>query len=147
MKLHQKTNNTSLQHTRFQPLDLCDEGSIYIWLQGGEPYFGVLISVLSLIVPDSTWRMMISYSSLVENREESVRGEASGRFHDLPPRNLSLPFVHSWPSHPTEEPFSMHHTLYNGKVICIAPSALGFQYGLVLTIYEQFLVENFWEMM
>ena len=39
----------------------------------------------------------------------------------------------------------MHHTLYTGKVICIAPSALGIQYGPILTISEQFLVENFWE--
>jgi hypothetical protein len=60
---------------------------------------------------------------------------------------LSLPFVHSRPSHPTEEQNSMHRTLYIGKVICIAPSALSFQYGPVLTIYEQFSVENFWEMM
>src|ERR1700727_3666459 len=109
---------------------------------GGDSSFGVLISVLSLIVLDSTWRLMISYSSLVENREASVRGEASGRFHDLPPCILSLPFVHSRPSHPTEEQFSMHRTLYTGKVICIAPSALSFQYGPVLTIYEQFSVEN-----
>ena len=90
---------------------------------------------------------MISYSSLVKNREASVRGEASGRFHDLPPRIFSLPFVHSRPSHPIEEPFSMHRTLYTGKVICIEPSALDFQYGPVLTIYEPFSVENFWEMM
>ncbi len=85
---------------------------------------------------------MISYSSMVENGVESVRAESSGRFHDLPPPILSLPFVHSRPLHPTEEQFSMHHTLYTGKVICIAPSALGFQYGPVLTIYEQFSVEN-----
>ena len=80
---------------------------------------------------------MISYSSLVENREASVRGEASGRFYDLPPHKLSLPFVHSRPSHPTEGPSSMNRTLYIWKVICIAPSALGFQYGPILTIYEQ----------
>src|ERR1700727_2653412 len=112
---------------------------------GGDSSFGVLISVLSLIVLDSTWRMMISYSSLVENREASVRGEASGRFHDLPPRNLSLPFIHPRPSHPTEGPFSMHRTFYTGKVICIASSTLGIQYGPVLTISKQLFVENFWE--
>ena len=147
MKFHQKTNNTSLQDTRFQPLDLCDEGSIYRWLQGGELASRILISVLSLVVLDSTWRLMISYSSLGEFREASVRGEVSRRFSDPPPHKLSLPFVHSRPTHPTEGPFSMHRTLYTGKVICIAPSALGFQYGPVLTIYEQFLVDNFWEMM
>jgi hypothetical protein len=102
--------------------------------------------------------MMISYSSLVENGVASVRGEASGRFHDLPPR-IFVPAICPFPtiapykganqyaSHPTEEKISMHRTLYIGKVICIAPSALSFQYGPVLTIYEQFSVENFWEMM
>ncbi len=53
---------------------------------------------------------MISYSSLGEFREASVTGEVSGRFHDHPPRKLSLPFVHSHPSHPIEGLFSMHHT-------------------------------------
>ena len=114
---------------------------------GGESTSRIFISVLSLIVIDSTWRLMISYSSLGEIREASVRGEASGRFYGPPPRKLSLPFVHSRPSHPTEGPSSMHCTLYTGKVICIRPSALGIQYGPVLTISEQFLVENFWEMM
>ena len=50
--------------------------------------FWILISVFYLIVPASTWRMKISYSSLVENGVVSVRGEASRRFHDLPPRIL-----------------------------------------------------------
>ena len=113
----------------------------------GESASGFFISVLPLIVLDSTWRLMISYSSLGEIKEASVRGEVSGRFYDPPPRKLSLPFVHSRQSHPTEGPSSMHRTFYTGKVICIAPSALGIQYGRVLTISEQFLVENFWEMM
>ena len=90
---------------------------------------------------------MISYSSLVENREASVRGEAFGRFYDLPPRKLPLSFFHSHSSHPTEGPSSIHHTLYIGKVIYIAVSALGIQYGPVLTISEQVSMENFWEMM
>ena len=34
MILHQETNNTSLQDTKLQPLDLWDEGSIYRCLQG-----------------------------------------------------------------------------------------------------------------
>ena len=54
---------------------------------------------------------MISYSSLGEFREASVTGEVSGRFHDHPPRELSLPFVHSRPSHPTEGSFEMQLTL------------------------------------
>ena len=110
MMLHQETSNTSLQDTKFQPLDLWDEGSIYRWLQGGESAFGILISILSLIVLDSTWRLMISYSSLGEFREASVIGEVSGRFYDHPPRKLTLPFVHSRPSHPIEGLFSMHRT-------------------------------------
>ncbi len=114
---------------------------------GGESAFGILISVLSLIVLDSTWRLMISYSSLGEIREASVRGEVSGRLYDSPPRKLSLPFFHSHPSHPTEGPSSMHRTFYTGKVVCIAPFALGILYGPVLTNSEEFSVENYWEMM
>ena len=110
MIFHQETNSTSLQDTKFQPLDLWDEGSIYRWLQGGESASGILISVLSLIVLDSTWRLMISYSSLGECREASVIGEVSGRFHDHPPCKLSMPFVYSCSSHPTESHLSMHHT-------------------------------------
>ena len=90
---------------------------------------------------------MISYSSLGEFREASVTGEVSGRFHDHPPRKLSLPFVHSHPSHPTEGISSMHRTFYTGQVRCIAPLALSNLYGQVLASSEQFPVENFWEMM
>ena len=65
---------------------------------------------------------MISYSSLVENREASVRGEASGRFHDLPPRILVCaicPFPTITPyrgeiqyaSHPIHWEGDIHHTL------------------------------------
>ena len=129
------------------PLDLYDVGSIYRWLQGGESASGILISVLSLIVLDSTWRLMISYSSLGEFREASVRGEVSGRFHDHPPCKLSLPFVYSCPSHPIEWIFSMHHTFCMWQVRCITPFALSSLYGPVLTSSEQFSVENFWEMM
>ena len=121
MMLQQETNNTSLQDTKFQPLDLWDGGSIYRCLQGGWVSSWDLISFLSLIVLDSTWRMMIYYSSLGEFREASVTGEVSGRFHDLPPRILPLPFVHSRPLHPIEVLFrhctsrvhlgGMHHTL------------------------------------
>jgi len=89
---------------------------------------------------------MISYSSLGEFREASVIGEISGRFHDDPPCKLSLPFVYSHPSHPTEELSSMDHTLFTEQVRCIAPSALGSLYGPALTRYEQFSMENFWEM-
>ena len=90
---------------------------------------------------------MISYSSLGDFREASVTGEVSGTFHDHPPRKLSLPFVHSRPSYPTEGISSMHRTFYTRQVRCIAPLALSNLYGLVLTSSEQFSVENFWEMM
>ena len=90
---------------------------------------------------------MISYSSLGEFREASVIGEVSGRFHDHPPCKLSLPFVYSRPSHPTEGLSSMHHNFYTEQVRCIAPSALGSLYGLLLTSSEQFSMENLWEMM
>ena len=71
-----------------------------------------MISVLSLIVLNAIWRMMISYSSLGEFREASVTGEVSGRFHDFPPPTLPFPFVHSLPSHPIEGLFNMHRTLF-----------------------------------
>ena len=144
---HKETNNTSLQNTRFQPLDLWDEGSIYRWLQGGDSSSGILISVFSLIVLDSTWRLMISYSSLGEFREESVTREVSGRFHDHPPCKLSLPFVYSHPSHLTERIFNMNHTFCMWQVRCIAPFAVSSQYGPILTSSQQFFVENFREMM
>jgi len=123
MILHQETNNTSLQDTKFQPLDLWDEGSIYRCLQGGWVSFWDLISVFSLIVLDSTWRLMISYSSLVEFREASVTGEVSGRFHAPPPCGLTLPFVSSRQSHPIEGFFDMHHTylVYSGGMQCTLP--------------------------
>ena len=123
MMFHQETNNTSLQDTKFQPLDLWDEGSIYRWLQGGESASGILISVLSLIVLDSTWRLMISYSSLGEFREASVTGEVSGRFHASPPRRLTLPFVSSHASHPIEGIFEMQrtHWVYLGEMQCTFP--------------------------
>jgi len=123
MILHQETNSTSLQDTKFQPLDLWDEGSIYRCLQGGWVSFWDLISVFSLIVLDSTWRLMVSYSSLVEFREASVTGEVSRRFHAPPPCGLTLPFVSSRPSHPIEGFFDMHRTylVYSGGMQCTLP--------------------------
>ena len=115
--------------------------------RGGESTSGISISVLSLIVLDSTWRLMISYSSLGKFKEASVTEEVSGRFHDHPPCKLSLPFVYSHPSHPTKGISSMHHTFYTEQVRCITLSALGSLYGPVLTSSEQFSMENFWEMM
>ena len=118
----------------------------YIDYCRGESASGILISVLSLIVLDSTWRLMISYSFLGKFREASVIGEVVGRFHDDPPCKLSFPFVYSRPLHPIEGLSSIHHTFYTEQVRCIAPSALGSLYGPTLTSSEQFPVENFWEM-
>ena len=61
--------------------------------QGNESAFMFFISVLLLIVLASTWRLSISYSSLVEFWEASVIGESYGRFHAFPPCKLTLPFV------------------------------------------------------
>ena len=79
---------------------------------------------------------MISYSSLGEFREASVTGEVSGRFHDHPPCKLSLPFIYSHPSHPTEGAFSMHFTFCMWQVRCIVPLVLSSLYGPVLTSSE-----------
>jgi len=57
------------------------------------------------MVLDSTWRMMISYSSLGEFMEASVTGEVSGRFHDFPPRTLPLPFCPFSPITPHRRAF------------------------------------------
>jgi len=74
--------------------------------KGGESAC-VLISVLPLIFLDSTWRLMISYSSLVEFRKASFIGESSGRFHAFPPCRMTLPFVSSRSNHPIEGLFEM----------------------------------------
>ena len=99
-----------------------------LWISGmRDPYIDIckgdewacdLISVFPLIVLASTWRLMISYSSLVEFREASVTGEVSGRFHAFPPRGLTLPFVTSRPSHPIEGIFEMQrtHRVYLGEM-------------------------------
>ena len=91
-----------------------------LWISGmRDPYIDIckgdesacdLISVFPLIVLASTWILMISYSSLVEFREASVIGEVSGRFHASPPRELTLPFFISCPSHPIEGIFEMQRT-------------------------------------
>jgi len=90
----------------------------YIDICKGDESACVLISVLPLIVLASTWRLMISYSSLVEFREASVIGETSGRFHAFPPCRLTLPFVSSRPSHPIEGIFEMQrtHWVYLGEM-------------------------------
>jgi len=82
----------------------------YIDICKGDESACVLISVLPLIVLASTWRLMISYSSLVEFREASVTGETSGRFHAFPPCRLTLPFVSSRSLHPIEGLFEMQRT-------------------------------------
>ena len=64
-----------------------------LWISGmRDPYIDIckedesacdLISVFSLSVLASTWRLKASYSSLVEFSEASVIGEDSGSFHCL----------------------------------------------------------------
>ena len=57
MIFQQETNNTSLQDTKFQPLDLWDEGSIYRWLQGGESASGIWLvsSLWYFLIPLGDW--------------------------------------------------------------------------------------------
>ena len=90
---------------------------------------------------------MISYSSLGEFREASVKWAVSRRFFGFQPSQLPLPFVFSHSSHPTEGIFSMHHAFCMWQVRCIAPLALSSLYCPVLTSYELFFRENFYEMM
>ncbi len=98
-----KIQNSSLwiSGMRDPYIDVCKGGWVSFW---------DLISVLSLIVLDSTWRLMISCSSLGECREASVTWEVSRRFHDPPPCRLTLSFFHSRPSQPIEGHFKMHRT-------------------------------------
>ena len=90
----------------------------YIDICKGDESACDLISVFPLIVLASTWRLMISYSSLVEFKEASLTGEVSGRFHASPPRGMTLPFVTSRPSHPIEGLFEMQctHTVCLGEM-------------------------------
>lgn len=55
----------------------------YIDVCNGDESAHDLISVFPLIVLASTWRLMVSYSSLVEFSEANVIGEDSGSFHGL----------------------------------------------------------------
>ena len=95
----------------------------YIDIYKGDESACDLISVFPLIVLASTWRLMISYSSLVEYKEASVTGEVSGRFHASPPRGLTLPFVSSCPSYPIERIFEMQctHRVHLGEMQCTLP--------------------------
>jgi len=76
------------------------------------------ISVLPLIVLASTWRLSISYSSLVEFKEASVTGESYGRFHAFPPCKMTLPFVSFHSAHPLEGIFALQRTptVYLGEL-------------------------------
>ena len=95
----------------------------YIDICNGDESAYDFISVFPLIVLASTWRLMISYSSLVEFREASVIGEVSGRFHASPPRGMTLPFVTSRTSHLIEGIFEMKctHRVYLGEMQCTLP--------------------------
>ena len=106
-----QNSNLWISGMRDPYIDVCKGGWVRFW---------DLISVLSLIVLDSTWRLMISYSSLGECREASVTREVSRRFHDPPPCRLTLPFVHSRPSHPIEGISEMKRTycVYLGGMQC-----------------------------
>ena len=103
-----QNSSLSISGMRDPYIDVC---------KGGESAWD-LISVFPLMVLDSTWILVISYSSLVEFKEASVTGEVFGRFHAPPPRRLTLPFVPSRPSHPIEGLFEMQctHTVCLGEM-------------------------------
>ena len=105
-----QTISTSLQITKFQPLDLSDEGSIYRCLQGCELSLGFWLVSFHLFFLVPLGDFMISYSSLGEFREASVIWAASRRFFEFPPSKLLLSFVCSHSLHPTEGFSSMHRT-------------------------------------
>ena len=86
-----------------------------LWISGmGDPYIDIckgdesacdLISVFSLIVLASTWRLRASYSSLVEFSEASVTGEDSGSFHCLSTLQNDTAICHFSPIAPHRRDF------------------------------------------
>ena len=98
-----KIQNSSLWISRMRDpyIDICKWVSqlLGFWLVSFHWYF---------LVPLGDF--MISYSSLSEFGEASVKWAVSRRFSGFPPSKLPLPFVCSHSSHPTEGIFSMHRT-------------------------------------
>ena len=86
-----------------------------LWISGmRDPYIDVckedesacdLISVFSLSVLASTWRLKASYSSLVEFSEASVTGEDSGSFHCLSTSRNDTAICHFSPIAPHRRDF------------------------------------------
>ena len=86
-----------------------------LWISGmRDPYIDVckedesacdLISVFSLSVLASTWRLKASYSSLVEFSEASVIGEDSGSFHCLSTSRNDTAICHFSPITPYRREF------------------------------------------
>ena len=93
---------------------------LYIDICKGDESAYDLISVFSLIVLASTWRLMVSYSSLVEFSEASVTGEDSGSFHCLSTSRNDTAICHFSPIEPKEGNFAMQRTLtmYLGEMQC-----------------------------
>ena len=86
-----------------------------LWISGmRDPYIDIckedesacdLISVFSLSVLASTWRLKASYSSLVEFSEASVTGEDSGSFHCLSTSRNDTAICHFSPITPHRRDF------------------------------------------
>ena len=94
---------------------LCNVQNSSLWISGmRDPYIDVcngdesaqdLISVFPLIVLASTWRLMVSYSSLVEFSEASVTGEDSGSFYCLSTSQNGTAICHFSPIAPHRRDF------------------------------------------
>ena len=94
---------------------LCNVQNSSLWISGmRDPFIDMckedesacdLISVFSLIVLASTWRLRASYSSLVEFSEASVTGEDSGSFHCLSTSRNDTAICHFSPIAPHRRDF------------------------------------------
>ena len=77
--------------------------------------FWLVSSLWYFLVPFGDF--MISYSSLGQFREASVKWVASRRFSRSPPSKLLVPFVYSHSSHHIEGLSSMHRTFSTGQSV------------------------------
>ena len=107
-----------------------------LWISGmRDPYIDIckgdesacdLISVFSLTVMASTWRLRVSYSSLVEFSEASVIGEDSGSFHCLSTSRNDTAICHFSPIAPYRREFwnAMHpHSVFRCNATHLASGA------------------------
>jgi len=130
---HQQTNSTSLQNTKFQPVDISDEGSIYrcpviVWVSSG-----FLISVIPLIVLSSTWRFHWSLTHCWENPERQMSHE----------KFLEDSMIIHLANCPYHLSILAHHTPQKAIPIFIAPGYFSSQYASHLAHGAVYMVQ-FW---